>query len=122
MKPYLLLFFSTLLMLFTLSQPGTLGYSLSCVKQSELKAATKYAGHPVKRKCAKKCLKHQTHSSQQNAATVVVDCNQQFFAVVAESEPAFDFLPSSLEVATIPADKKHLSPSLEAEPDPPRFS
>lgn len=122
MMRYLLLFISTLLMLFTLSQPDTRVNSFSCVKQSQLKEAINSDKHLVRRKCAKKCLRHQTHSEQQNAATVVVDCSQPFYALVAETEPTFDFTPASLAVATIPADRKHLSPSLEAEPDPPRFS
>lgn len=122
MKGYLLLFFSTLLMLFTLSQPGTRVNSFSCMKQSQLKEAINSDKHLVKRKCAKKCLRHQTHSEQQNGVTVVVDCSQPFYAVVAETESMVGFTPASLEVGVIPADRKHLSPSLEAELDPPRFS
>ncbi|GAA4442716.1 hypothetical protein GCM10023188_42740 [Pontibacter saemangeumensis] len=122
MMRYLLLFISTLLMLFTLSQPGTRVNSFSCVKQTQLKEAIDSEKHLVRRKCAKKCLKHQTRSEQQNAGTVVVNCSQPFYAVVAETGPTFNFTPASLEVAAIPADRKHLSPSLEVEPDPPRFS
>ena len=119
MKRYLLLFLSTLL-LFALSQAGGRVGGFACVKQQELRAGENADEPVMKRKCAKKCLKHQTHSEQQNGAAT--DCSQQYYAVITEHKPAEPFYSGVPQPATPPADKTHQTPSLEADPDPPRFS
>ena len=122
MKHYLLLFLSTLLLLFTLSQTDGRVSGFACVKQHELRTADNADKRLVKRRCAKKCLKHQTHSEQQNGATAATDCSQQFYAIIAENKSADFFLSGIAQLATTSADRIHLTLSLEADPDPPRFS
>lgn len=122
MKHYLLLFFSTLLLLFTLSQTDGRVSGFACVKQHELRTADNGDKRLVKRKCAKKCLKHQTHSEKQNGATAATDCSQQFFAIIAENKSSGVFLTGIAQLATPSADSIHQTPSLKADPDPPRFS
>ena len=122
MKHYLLLFFSTLLLLFTLSQTDGRVSGFSCAGQHELRTADNADKRLVKRRCAKKCLKHQTHSEQQNGATAATDCSQQFYAVIAANGSAEFFSSGFSQPVSPSADSIHQTPSLEADPDPPRFS
>jgi hypothetical protein len=120
MKNHLLFFISLVLLLFTLLSPNRPVKRMACAVNMELKETD--GNQTAKRPCTKKCLKHQTHSEPQQAATVVVDCGQHFYAVVSDKEldkPALSI--PDLKLA-IPASKEHSSPFLESEPDPPRFS
>ena len=120
MKTYLLLFFSTLLLLFTLPKNGSVG-GLAGTERAELKKTCSHK-RLGKAACTRKCLKHQSPSGQQNAANLATDCSQQVYAIVATlpSDLLFTF---PLQRATIlPAPRKHLAPDLEYEPEPPRLS
>ena len=120
MKNHLLFFISLVLLLFTLLSPNRPVKRMACAVNMELKETDN--NQTAKRPCTKKCLKHQTHSEPQQAATVVVDCGQHFYAVVSDKEQDKpDFAIPDLKLA-IPASKEHASPFLESEPDPPRFS
>ena len=121
MKSYLLLFFSTLLLLFTLPKPDRNVSGITAVEQSILKKACS-SKRQIKRTCPRKCLKHQTHPEQQNAGNVATDCSQQFYAVITEHKPNEFFSSGAPQPVTLSADKIHQTPSLEADPDPPRFS
>ncbi|MDX5420551.1 MAG: hypothetical protein LPK07_14300 [Hymenobacteraceae bacterium] len=120
MKHYSLLFLSTLLFLFTLAQPGKQVNGLACAKKSELKAAAVYKKH--KRPCAKKCLRHRTHSEQKNDANVTVDCGHQLYAVVSDTQPETPFKSGVGRQLMASAQRKHHAPDLGSDPDPPRFS
>ncbi|WP_299762624.1 hypothetical protein [uncultured Pontibacter sp.] len=120
MKNYLLLFVSLTLLLFTIPKNDSLR---SFAQQAALKKDCKYSKHFGKKPCAKKCLKHQTHSNQENnTAGIVIDCSQQVYAIVNE-------LPSELFISFVspykfilPHIRKHLAPVLEQDPEPPRLS
>ncbi|MBC5994380.1 hypothetical protein [Pontibacter cellulosilyticus] len=120
MRTYLLLFLSILLLLFALPKNSSLR---SFAQQAELKKACSYSKRFVKKTCARKCLKHQTHSeNQNNAANLGTDCNQQVYALVSalQAEPLI-YLQAKRAFKT-PLVRKHLSPDLEHDPEPPRFS
>jgi hypothetical protein len=122
MKSYLLLFFSTLLLLFTLSQPDRSLNSYACAAKSELTEADNSDKRSAKSTCARKCQKHQIHSRQQNAANVTTDCSQQFYAVVADTQQEEQHASFTASQQITPAAAgKHQSPHLETDPDPPRL-
>lgn len=122
MKRYLLLFFSTLLMLFALPKPDRNAISFAGVEQGELKKACT-SKRPGKHTCPRKCLKHQPQQGQQHTANLATDCSQQFYAIVADNQHSKQpFIQDAAQLVAIPAVKAHQSPSLEADPDPPRFS
>jgi hypothetical protein len=121
MKSYLLLFFSILLLLFTLPNPDRNMSRFVVTEQAVLKK-TCNSKRLAKRTCAKKCLKHQTHSEQQNAANFATDCSQHLYAVVAAEQFEVSFAPFAFQPAARLTLKKHLSPHLESEPDPPRLA
>ncbi len=120
MRNYLLLFASFTLLLFALPKNSSLrGFA----QQVALNKSCAYSDNGVKKSCARKCIKHQTHNEQQkNAAGLAVDCSQQVYAVVnalyTAPLPSFrakhDFI--------LPLIRKHLSPVLEHDPEPPRLS
>ncbi|WP_461490511.1 hypothetical protein [Pontibacter sp. HJ8] len=122
MKCHLLLLFSLLLLLLTLSQPGGRVNGMLCAKQRDLTETLTAGQRQVKRTCAKKCLKHQTHSEQQSGTNFAPECSHPVYAVLTEMVPAAILPAALLQQVHLPAGKKHLPPSLEAEPDPPRFS
>ncbi|TXK45838.1 hypothetical protein FVR03_11640 [Pontibacter qinzhouensis] len=120
MKYYLLLFACLTLLLFVI--PKSSGMR-SSAQQPELKQGCKYGKRLGKKVCAKKCLKHQTHSKQQNNDTgIASDCSQQVYAVVNEqhSEPFISFTANRDFI--LPHIRKYLSPVLEYDPEPPRLS
>ena len=121
MKSYLLLFFSILLLLFTLPRPDRNVSRFAGTEQAVLKKSCN-SKRLARRTCAKKCLKHQTHSEQQNAASFATDCSQQLYAVVAAEQPDAGIALVALEPVIRFAQKKHPSPILESEPDPPRVA
>jgi hypothetical protein len=120
MNHYLLLLLSAMLFLFTLAQPNKPVNGNACALKSELKAADDHK--KLKRPCAKKCLKHQTHSGQKNAANVTIDCGQQFYAVMANKQSETLFKSVAGQQLMAPVQLKHHAPDLGADPDPPRFS
>ncbi|WP_266205925.1 hypothetical protein [Pontibacter kalidii] len=119
MKSHLLLFLSAVLLLFTLPKSGNL-YGISGVEQSQQVKKNCAAG-ALKRPCTRKCLKHQTHSGQRGAGTVLTDCSQPFYALAPapQQQPSFVAEPAQQE-ARLPSGKPH-SPFLQIEPDPPRL-
>lgn len=121
MRGYLIFFFSIIFLLFTLPDRVNLGSGLPQLEQSVLKKACS-SKRQVKRTCAKKCLKHQTHSEKQNAGHQASDCSQQYYALVAPLQPYT--LPALvfLKRVKVAEAAMYLSPNLKAEPDPPRFS
>ncbi|PVY42238.1 hypothetical protein [Pontibacter virosus] len=120
MKHTLLLLLSTMLLLFTLAQPNKSVNGFACALKSELKAAD--AHKKLKRPCAKKCLKHQTHSERKNAANVTIDCGQQLYAVVADAQSDLFSTSSAGQQFRSVVKLNYLSPNLGADPDPPQFS
>ncbi|WP_018477728.1 hypothetical protein [Pontibacter roseus] len=120
MKNYLLLFVSLTLLLFATPKNDSLR---SFAQQAALKKDCTYSKRFGKKPCAKKCLKHQTHSNQQNNATgIAADCSQQVYAVVNELHSELINLLSAKQDFTLPHIRKHLSPVLEYDPKPPRIS
>jgi len=120
MKSHLLLFLSTMLLLFALPKSSPL-YGISSAEQGQ-QVRKRCAPGALKRPCARKCLKHQTHSEQRGAGTVVTDCSQLFYAIVPtpQQQPAFVAEPAQHK-AQLPGEKPH-SPYLKIEPDPPQLS
>lgn len=117
---YLLLFVSFTLLLFTMPKNSNMR---SLAQQQELNKSCANSQPSGKKRCAKKCLKHQTHSNQQeNAAGIASDCSQQVYAVVntLKSEPIISY--RSEPDFILPHLRKYLSPVLEYEPEPPRLS
>ncbi|MCX2739020.1 hypothetical protein [Pontibacter anaerobius] len=121
MRNYLLLFISTILLLFALPRYGSNGNSIPGMEKAVVKKACTYK-RLVKRNCVKGCLKHQTHSEQQNTAGVVIDCSQPFYAIVNPLEEQLLHALVLRQDNVQPLTPKPLSPPLEIEPDPPRFS
>lgn len=120
MKIYLLLFLSFTLLLFAMPKNSILR---SFAQQRELDKSCAYSKPPGKKLCARKCLKHQTHSNQQNnAAGIAADCSQQVYAIVnaLQVEPVNSFTVNPKYI--LAHIRKHLSPILEYEPQPPQTS
>ncbi|MFD2516136.1 hypothetical protein ACFSRY_19855 [Pontibacter locisalis] len=120
MKYYLLLFVSLMLLLFTMPKSSSMR---SFAQQAALKKGCKYSKHLGEQSCEKKCLKHQTHSNQQNnTAGVAWDCSQQVYAIVNElpSEHFISFVSPYKFI--LPHIRKHFAPVLEYDPEPPRLS
>ncbi|WP_076665926.1 hypothetical protein [Pontibacter indicus] len=120
MKHTLLLLLSTILFLFTLAQPQKPVNGFACAVKSELKAATNH--QKFKRPCAKKCLKHQTHSERKGSANVTLECGQQLYAVVADGQSDANVSAAVRKQLFRSVQRKHLPPNLGTDPDPPRFS
>ncbi|WP_162426654.1 hypothetical protein [Pontibacter pudoricolor] len=121
MKTYLLLFVSTLFLLFGIQKSSSLPGAAD-FKQRFVSKSCKYSNQGFKKPCAKKCLKHQTHSEQKGAANVVTDCPQQTYGVAsAQLLPAFYTL-AVVQSTIVTNSNKHLSPYLETEHAPPRLS
>lgn len=120
MKNYLLLFVSLTLLLFAMPKNDSMR---SFAQQAALKKDCQYSKRFGKKPCAKKCLKHQTHSNQQNnAAGIASDCGQQVYAVINDL-PSDSFISSTPQhYFVLPHLRKHLSPVLEYDPEPPRLS
>ena len=121
MKSYLLLFLSMMLLLFTLPKNGSSADSYTGMRQDVIQKACASKGL-VKRTCRKGCLKHQTHSEQQQAGSVVTDCSQQFYAMLTPLQQHLLYAPQLLQSSEAPVAAKLLSPYLKVEPDPPQYS
>lgn len=121
MKIYLLMFMGLMLLLFAM--PKNNG-ERSFAQQVALKKDCKASKRIGKGSCSRKCLKHQTHSSQQNnAAGTAADCSQQLFAIVADRQEEGQHPPFTAPQPISPAAaKKHQPPHLDEDPDPPRYS
>jgi hypothetical protein len=120
MKNYLLLFVSFTLLLFAMPKRDSLR---SFAQQAALKKNCSYSNHSGKKHCAKKCLKHQTHSGDQNnAAGIASDCSQQVFAIVHDLQTESISSFTSQQDFILPHILKHHSPVLEYDPQPPRLS
>lgn len=120
MRIYLLFFVSFVLLLFAIPKNSSMR---SFAQQVELKKSCSYVKLFSKKPCARKCLKHQTHSHKQNnAAGVARDCHQQVYALANEhQEEAILLFPPRPDVI-LPHILKHPSPVLEYDPEPPRHS
>ncbi|NEM99063.1 hypothetical protein [Pontibacter burrus] len=118
MRTYLLLFLSTLFLLFAMPKNNSV---LRSTQQAELKEAGKYCKRTGK-PCPKKCLRHQTIPNQQHNEGIATDCGQQLYAIVdlSQADTLLSFTTTSDYV--LPHIRKHLSPVLEHEPEPPRFA
>ncbi|WP_158607193.1 hypothetical protein [Pontibacter oryzae] len=121
MKNYLLLFMSTLLLLFVLPKNGSYAQRVLGMEQRSVKTscATK---RPVKPTCARKCLKHQTHSEQMPGANFASDCSQQVFAVISPQASYTMWHPLQLREIGTPASLTYLSPELKIDPEPPKLA
>lgn len=122
MQGYLLLFVSIVFLLFGIQRSSSL-YGLADGKQGILTSSCSYSKTGLKKPCAKKCLKHQTHSIPKGAANVATDCNQQLYAVVTvpDSNKLHSF--DVVRVTNVADIHQHLSsPYLEKEHAPPRIS
>lgn len=120
MKHTLLLLLGTLLLFITMATTQKPVKWVGCALKSELKAAN--GDRKLKRPCARKCLKHQTHSEQKTPATVLVDCGPQLYAVVDEAHTDALFQFAAGQQPAAPVRLSYLPPTLGADPDPPRFS
>lgn len=122
MKGYLVLFLSTILLLFALPKSSISMRSAGTTVQGELRKSCQLNKRALKRTCTKKCIKHQSHSEQQGAANLVTDCSQQVYALVTTSEHAF-LTATQLQRNQIPSESgSYIPPELATDPDPPRFS
>ena len=120
MKNFLLLMVSFTLLFFTMPKKDSVR---SYAQQAEIKKDCNYSKHSGKKSCARKCLKHQTHSSEQNNTTgIAADCSQQVFAIVTELQIESIYSFTSQHDFIVPLIRKHLSPVLEYDPQPPRLS
>ncbi|MEJ8803383.1 hypothetical protein [Pontibacter sp. H249] len=120
MRTYLLLFLSTLLLLFALPKNSNLR---SYAQQGELRKSCSYSKRFVKKPCTRKCLKHQTPSeNQNNAANLATDCHQQVYALVHSLQTEPFVYPLAKRTYILPRIRKHLPPDLEHDPEPPRLS
>lgn len=123
MKSYLLLGISVLLLLFTLPKPSATAGRWVNSEQPVLKKACDKKKPTARRTCKKKCLRHQTHSSQENNTGTVPDCGPTTFAFLANSPVSLSYPILALQktsgnwVAT-----RYLPPPLKREPNPPRVS
>ncbi len=120
MKSHLLLFFSIMLLLLSLQKSSK--YNFADARQVVLVKSCSYAHPGIKKPCAKKCIRHQTHSQSKGAATVVVDCGQQLYAVVHTLEIATSYNSATAQTVKVSNAPQHLSPYLETEHAPPRLS
>ena len=118
MRTYLLLFLSTLFLLFAMPKNNSM---LRKTQQAELKEAGRHCKRTGKKPCPKKCLRHQTSPSQQHNAGIATDCSQQLYAIVdlLQADTILSFTTASDYV--LPHIRRHLSPVLEHEPEPPQF-
>ncbi|MHA6247210.1 hypothetical protein ACXYMU_04680 [Pontibacter sp. CAU 1760] len=122
MKPYLLLFLSTLLLLFALPKNNSSLRGMGANGQSEISSSCSKNKIALKRTCRKKCIKHQTHSEQQSAANIVIECGQQVYAVLSASEYNISYTNQVERTRFQTNTRSHLPPDLATDPDPPRFS
>ncbi|TPE46239.1 hypothetical protein [Pontibacter mangrovi] len=122
MKSYLLLFVSTLFLLFALPKSSVVR-TLQTQEQATLKGTTCSTKQKAKAACSKKqCLRHLTHSEKRGAATAFVDCSQSYSAAVFEQPHTLFYTLQDKALYTLALSPSYLSPHLEAEPDPPQFS
>ncbi|NDK55637.1 hypothetical protein [Pontibacter fetidus] len=121
MKSYLLLFFSTIFLLFGIQKSSSLP-GVADFKQNLVTQSCKYSKHGLKKPCSKKCLKHTSHSEQKGAATTVSDCTQQAYAIVTAQQQHTFYTSAIVRSTIVTGINKHLSPFLETEHAPPRLS
>jgi hypothetical protein len=120
MRSYMFIVFSIIFLLFIFPVTNSMGKSSTAMEQPLLKrtcASKKFAKHS----CKKRCLKHQKYPGQQDAANVVIDCSQHYFAVVPLQEQLQFFSQPVPRVVKLVTARKHLSPALKDEPDPPKY-
>ena len=120
MKGYLLLFLSTMLLLFALPEGG-FRHSVNLMEQGQV-VKKSCAMKAYKQPCARKCLKHQTHSEQRGAGTMLTDCSQPFYAILNTPQALPLFARADSHKTPLSTPRRHLAPDLANEPDPPRFS
>ncbi|MER2996605.1 hypothetical protein [Pontibacter populi] len=120
MKTYLLLFFSTLLLLFGIQKSSSLP-GFADFKQSLVSKSCNYSHQGFKKPCTKKCLKHQTHSESKSAANTVTDCTQQVYAIVSSQQLHAFYSLIIVQPAIVTNSNQHQSPYLETEHAPPRL-
>jgi hypothetical protein len=121
MKTYLLLFFSIILLLFGIQKSGSLP-GVADLKQHIVSKSCNYSNKGIKKPCAKKCLKHQTHSESKSAANMVTDCGQQVYAIVSSQQLHAFYTIAIVQPAIVTNTNQHLSPYLETEHAPPRLA
>jgi hypothetical protein len=122
MKSYLLLFLSTMLVLFALPKSSVSVRSIGNNEQSKLIKSCSKSKFAIKRTCQKKCIKHQTHSEQQGASNIVSDCSQQAYGLLSVS--AHNTLHNyQVRKTYVTANSfSYLSPDLASDTDPPQYS
>lgn len=121
MRSYLLLFLSTCILLFALPKNNSI-YGFAA-QANQVKKSCRFTKGPFKKKCATKCIRHQSHSEKQkNATSVPTECGQQVFGIVnaLHLEPVLHY--PGKRTNRLPHIRSHLSPDLENDPEPPRFA
>lgn len=121
MKSYLLLFLGTMLLLFALPKSSVSVRSIGNSEQSNLVKSCSKSKFAVKRTCQKKCIKHQTHSEQQGAANLAVECGQQVYGLLTTSEHNVLHYYTIRINYPIANSSNYLSPYLASDPDPPQY-
>ena len=120
MKAYLLLFLSSLFLLFTLPKNTNLH---GVLQQHALRQSCSSGKSIGKKNCARKCLKHQTHTERKGSpAGITPDCNQQTYAILHVLQPVSTLIFPVNQGAVGAYIRSHLSPDLERDPEPPRLS
>ncbi|WP_299759439.1 hypothetical protein [uncultured Pontibacter sp.] len=110
-----------MLLLFVLPNSGRTGSEVSGMEHGFIKKSCA-AKRLAKRACVKGCLKHQTHSDNQQSTNTVTDCSQTFYAVVAQTQERSKFVTLPQRQKGSPVFTEHLPPYLKAERKPPRFT
>ncbi|MBW7467999.1 hypothetical protein ABID22_002398 [Pontibacter aydingkolensis] len=122
MKSYLYILLAMVTLLFVLPKSYVTVPALNSGKQTvQVKSCAK-SKFALKRGCAKKCIKHQTHSEQQGKSAIIVDCGQQVYAVLASADNNTSYNNPLMRTFFMTGVRNHLSPDLATDPDPPRFS
>lgn len=121
MKNYLLLFLSSMILLFLLPKTGSYMQLGQAMGQSTVKSSCMNK-QLVKRTCAKKCLKHQTHSKQQQDSNIGSDCSQHVVAIISLQANNSFCLLRQLPETGIPADSIYFSPDRTIDPEPPKLA
>lgn len=123
MRNYLFVMLALVTLLFALPKSNLTVLTRNLSSQTVQFNANKCAKSkfPLKRSCEKKCLKHQTHSEQQGKATIVFDCSQQAYAVLASANYEVLYNITLVRTFAKAGVRNHLSPDLAVEPDPPKY-
>ncbi|MER2999156.1 hypothetical protein [Pontibacter populi] len=121
MKNSLLLFLSIMLLLFGIQKSSILP-SVAEMKQVILAKSCSHTKQGFKKPCARKCIKHQSHSEPKGAATTVTDCGQQVYAVAPAGGQNSFYQPYLIRTTIVSDSRQLLSPFLETDHAPPRLS